>query len=318
MGIKETVQNEIAYYNALPCVFEDFMDVPTLSSGFISLVCIKKAAAVPERKRVPYYLFDICLNGEKIGEISLRIGYVEGLYYGGQIAYDIEEAHRGNGYALRACRLLAPVARFHNMPKLLITNEESNIASRRVCEKLGAKFIRIAELPDWHELYKEGQRFVNIFEWDIFVFNGFIDVPPLSDGVIRLECKEKTAAVPEENKVPMYFFDIYKDDIQVGSILLRIGYTEEIYYSGHIGYGIDEAHRGNGYAVRACRLLADIARDHDMVKLLITNDVANAASQRVCEKLGAKFLRRTDIPQWHHEYEEGFRHMNIFEWDLTK
>jgi len=148
------------------------------------------------------------------------------------------------------------------------------------------------------------------------VFNGFMDVPELTDGVISLKCTEKVPANPKEGKVPIYWFDIRKGGEQVGGILLRIGYNEEIYYSGHIGYGIDEAHRGNGYAMRACRLLVPMARHHGMGKLIITNDIANDASQRVCEKLGARFIHTADIPRWHHEYEEGFRHMNIFEWDL--
>jgi len=148
------------------------------------------------------------------------------------------------------------------------------------------------------------------------VFTGFMDVPPLSDGDIRLECIEKVSAIPEKGKAPLYFFDIYKDDTKIGSILLRIGYSEEIYYSGHIGYGIDEAHRGKGYAVAACRLLMPIAQYHSMAKLIISNDTANKASYRVCEKLGAKFIHTADIPDWHHEYEEGFRHMNIFVWEI--
>jgi len=53
----------------------------------------------------------------------------------------------------------------------LITNEHTNIASRRTCEKLGAKLIRKARLPEWHDLYKEGQRFVNVFEWSIDIMD---------------------------------------------------------------------------------------------------------------------------------------------------
>ncbi|NLW18018.1 MAG: hypothetical protein GX033_10360 [Firmicutes bacterium] len=49
----------------------------------------------------------------------------------------------------------------------MITNDHTNHASRRVCEKLGARLLRVAPLPEWHELYQNGQRFVNIFEWDI-------------------------------------------------------------------------------------------------------------------------------------------------------
>jgi len=68
---------------------------------------------------------------------------------------------------VRACRLLTYVAKSHKMGKLLITNGHKNEASKRVCEKLGAKWVRMARLPEWHDLYEEGLRFVNIFEWSI-------------------------------------------------------------------------------------------------------------------------------------------------------
>lgn len=73
-------------------------------------------------------------------------------------AMDMPDAH---------ARLLLPVAKAHGMTKLLITNNDTNIASRRVCEKLHARFLRVARLPEWEELYQRGQRFINIFEWSV-------------------------------------------------------------------------------------------------------------------------------------------------------
>ena len=161
------IKEEIEYYNNLPCVFEDFIELPKLFDGVISLNCTKKSPAMPEKNWVPAYMFDICLNGEKVGQINLRIGYSERLYYGGQIGYDVDEAHRGKGYAGRACRLVAQVAAAHGMIKLLITNDGANSSSMRVCEKLGARLLRTVPVPEWHDLYKDGQRFANIYEWEI-------------------------------------------------------------------------------------------------------------------------------------------------------
>ena len=163
----DAVKKEIEYYNSLPCVFDGFLDTGELSDGVIHLVCIAKNPAIPEKKWVPAYDFAICKGSEKIGMINLRIGYTDGLYYGGQIGYNIDAPYRGNGYAGRACCLLQPVAKAHRMTKLLITNNYTNSASKRVCEKLGARLIRVARLPEWHDLYQAGQRFQNIFEWTI-------------------------------------------------------------------------------------------------------------------------------------------------------
>ena len=160
-------QKEIAYYNSLLVKFDGFIDLPELSDGVIYLVCTDKKPGDSEKKLVPGYGFAVCKGGEKIGGISLRIGYTDNLYYGGQIGYDIDEKHRGNGYAGRACRLVLPVAKAHGMTKLLITNNHTNTASRRVCEKLGARLIRVARLPEWNDLYKEGGRYQNIFEWSV-------------------------------------------------------------------------------------------------------------------------------------------------------
>jgi len=160
-------QKEIAFYNALPVLFDGFIDLPELSDGEIHLVCTAKKPADLVKKLVPAYDFAVCKGGEKTGEINLRIGYTDGLYFGGQIGYGIDEKYRGRGYAGRACRLLAPVAKAHGMTRLLITNDVANTASKRVCEKLGVRFLRVARLPESHPLYKDGRRFQNIYEWSV-------------------------------------------------------------------------------------------------------------------------------------------------------
>ncbi|MFA7673976.1 MAG: GNAT family N-acetyltransferase [Clostridia bacterium] len=156
---------KISEYITLPCVFDDFIELPKLADDEIELVCIKRKPAIPEIKYVPSYVFEIRRNGIRIGEIGLRIGYTEGLYYGGNIGYAVDGPYRGHGYAAKGCRLLVPVMKAHGMKKVVITNEQHNIPSMRTCEKIGARLIDVVKLPAWTSLYQEGQRYVNIYEW---------------------------------------------------------------------------------------------------------------------------------------------------------
>lgn len=81
------------------------------------------------------------------------------------IAKSVEEPCENYQYAAKACRLLVPVMNAHGMKKITISNEKDNISSKRTCEKIGAKLLRVAKLPEWTELYVEGQRYVNVYEW---------------------------------------------------------------------------------------------------------------------------------------------------------
>ena len=160
-------RKEIARCNAFPVMFNGFLDTGGLGDGTVKLVCVEKLPADHIGGYAPSYNFEIRVDGMRAGAISLRVGYSRNLFYSGQIGYAVDAPFRGKGYAGRACRLMIPLMRAHGMTKVLITNNPDNIASRRVCEKLGAKLLRIVKIPRSHELYKAGDRYKNIFEWDI-------------------------------------------------------------------------------------------------------------------------------------------------------
>lgn len=172
-NVEREIQKEIAAYNSLPVTFDDFVDHPELSDGVIFLTCTLTKLTTPrnpELQKVPGYYFNICTCGDglTIGDINLRVGYNEELYYSGNTGYHVYEQHRGNGYAVRACRLLIPVLKAHAMTNIMITNAHDNVASMRVCEKLGAKFMRTARVPEWHLLFTDhGRIYQNIYDWDI-------------------------------------------------------------------------------------------------------------------------------------------------------
>lgn len=114
--------------------------------------------------QVPTYHFWMHLRREYdplvsiAGSISLRVGWgpeIE-LYYG-HIGYGVYPPARGHHYALRACRLLLPLARLHGLSPLWITTDPQNIPSRRTCEQLGGRMVEIVDVPPDHALYARGQ-----------------------------------------------------------------------------------------------------------------------------------------------------------------
>ena len=115
-----------------------------LSDGTITLRLIERN---PGGKELPYYYYDILDASGSVGKISIRIGNNTNAYYNGHIGYEIDEAHRGNHYALRACQLVLPVAKAHDMNHLFLTCQESNTASRKTIVQLGATLLEIADIP---------------------------------------------------------------------------------------------------------------------------------------------------------------------------
>lgn len=167
--LKSDVQRKdvLAGYNQLPVKNDDFVDLPALADGDIQLICLEKEPADPARNRVLAYHFAICKGSEKIGDMRLRVGYTDHLYYVGHLGCQIAKKYRGNGYAEIASKLVAKVAQLHGMNKLIVTTDLGNVSSRRTCEKLGARLVEMAPVPADHEMYRKGARFVDVYEWDI-------------------------------------------------------------------------------------------------------------------------------------------------------
>jgi len=96
-------------------------------------------------------IFDIVeRSSHKIaGEIALRLGEGESLYYLGHIGYHIDPPFRGNHGALRACRMVLPLIRQMGMRSFVITTDEDNMPSIRTCESLGCILESTVDVPMW-------------------------------------------------------------------------------------------------------------------------------------------------------------------------
>lgn len=102
------------------------------------------------------------------------------------------------------------------------------------------------------------------------------------------------------HRVPTCFFRMMSIDRveEMGTINLRIGATPHIeLYAGHIGYGVNPAHRGHHYAARSVALLLPVARSLGIDPLWITCDPDNIASRRSLEFAGAEFIEIVDVPE---------------------
>jgi predicted acetyltransferase len=146
-----------------------FKDFDYLTDGEIDLKIEEKRPSNDGKGYVPAYKYRITLHNsnDSIGNIDIRIGYNENIFYGGHIGYMIEKPYRGNNYASKACKIIKQIAIAHGMDKLIITCNPNNFPSRMTCEKAGLKLKELVDLPPYNEMYIEGERQECIYEWTL-------------------------------------------------------------------------------------------------------------------------------------------------------
>lgn len=119
---------------------------------------------------------------------------------------------------------------------------------------------------------------------------------------------------PITHRLAQYRYRIFekKTSQAVGWANFRIGTPSQVYLFGHIGYAVDEPHRGNGYAYQACLCLFSMARRFDMDEIIITCDPDNLPSRKTLEKLDGVMLEIAPVPESSEMYAEGDREKCVF------
>lgn len=126
----------------------------------------------------------------------------------------------------------------------------------------------------------------------------FIDTNFLKNDEITLVLEKTVDGDDKKDWVPAYHFAICSDTgIRLGVCDLRIGHNDNLYYGGNIGYRVNEEYRGHHYAAKACLLLFELARKHDLEYLIITCNPDNYASRKTCEYAGGKLLEIVELPE---------------------
>lgn len=116
---------------------------------------------------LPFYYWNICVDGKPVGKISLRIGENFHSYYNGNVGYEVDEAYRGRHYAQKACRMILPAARAHGMERLIFACAESNVASYKTIQSLGAVLLEIAQVPQEYFAWREGMERQRIYSLEL-------------------------------------------------------------------------------------------------------------------------------------------------------
>ena len=104
----------------------------------------------------------------------------------------------------------------------------------------------------------------------------------------------------------------------LGHINLRTSSQFELFlYTGHIGYEVEEKHRGRHYAARSVRLLFPLAKRIGLDPLWITCDPDNLASRRTCEIAGGRLIEVADVPPEHSLHRMGVHSKCRYRFDFS-
>lgn len=145
----------------------------------------------------------------------------------------------------------------------------------------------------------------------------FLDTAFLKNAEIQLLLEKTVDGGEERNWVPAYHFSINNlNGIRMGVCDLRIGYNDNLYYGGHIGYRVFPEYRGHHYAGKACLLLFQLARKHSMNYLYITCNPDNFASRKTCEYAGGKLLEIVELPEGNDMRDDGEFEKCIYQFTL--
>lgn len=145
----------------------------------------------------------------------------------------------------------------------------------------------------------------------------FLNTDFLRNDEIVLKLERTAEENPEKGWVPAYHFAICNlAGEKMGVCDLRIGHNDMLYYGGNIGYSMDKPYRGHHYAAKACILLFELARKHDLGYVIITCNPDNIASKKTCEYAGGILLETAELPADNDMREKGETHKCIFRFAL--
>ena len=145
----------------------------------------------------------------------------------------------------------------------------------------------------------------------------FFDTTFLKSDEIQLLLEKTVEGNEEKGWVPAYHFAICNlEGTKMGDCDLRLGHNDKLYFGGNIGYRVDEQYRGHHYAGKACLLLFELAKKHELEYLIISCNPDNYPSKKTCEYAGGELLEIVELPPDSDMRERGETEKCIYRFEL--
>lgn len=116
----------------------------------------------------PYFIYRILVGKQDVGTCVFRLGSDSEHEYDGHIAYTIDEAYRGRGYAYQACLLLKEKIRKEGYDHVIITCDPENLPSKKTILKLGGQYQGTKPVPKaLKKFFTPDEKVKEIYIWEV-------------------------------------------------------------------------------------------------------------------------------------------------------
>lgn len=146
----------------------------------------------------------------------------------------------------------------------------------------------------------------------------FLELNDLKDDEIKLVLKSQDLPDYEKGILPRYGFSIIhiNNNEDIGVIYFVVDNTRRQYLRGHLSYGISPDYFGHNYAMKACKLIKQVALAHGFKRLFIGSGHDNTASRKTIEKLGATLITINDVPDDEIIQNLHAEKIDMYVWDI--
>lgn len=147
----------------------------------------------------------------------------------------------------------------------------------------------------------------------------FLEFNDLKNDEIKLVLKSQDLPDYEKGILPRYGFSIIhiNDNEDIGVIYFAVDNTRRQYLRGHLSYGVSPDYSGHNYAMKACKLIKQVALAHGFKRLFIGSGYDNIASRKTIEKLGATLITINDVPDDEIIQNLHTEKIDMYVWDIT-